>query len=266
MEQNDHNLPTGTKLYTAYKRIFDKSAVRILGRIDRETRSAMIQPSATDWDSDFAVDDDDIKTLVFLTTDIWLASRLRALFAWGIESAAKTVGGALAQLEIGNMVRSTLQQVVETFRKDVGKIYEQAKAAVAKAIHDGKADAGRATQMLRAALKKWFARFNRVRARRIARTEAVNIYHKAVIFAAKQSGIVAGFEWITVTGACETCLAIEDDPDSPTGRRRVKIGQPFAIIDGRAIYQPTAHPNCMCTLIAIFIRESDGYWSSPLIL
>lgn len=264
MEQNDFNLPVGSKLYPAFKRIFDKSAVKVLDRIDKEFRSAMIAPSATDHESDFAVDDDDFTTLVFLFTDIWIAARYRSLFDWGVKSAVKATGGELARLEIVKAVADAVRGVMETFRRDIGKIYEGVKAAVKQAIQDGKADASRATQMIRAALKKWFGKANRVRARRIARTEAVNLYHRAVIFAAKQSGIVAGFEWITVTGACELCLAIEDDPDSPTGRRRVKLGQPFAYVGGRPIYAPTAHPNCLCTLIAIFDRQA-GYWSSPYV-
>lgn len=264
MESNDFNLPVGSKLYPVFKRIFDKSAVRVLDRADKEFRSAIIEPSVTERDSDFAVDDDDFTTLVFLFTDIWVASRYRSLFEWGVKSATKTVGGELARLEIVKAVADALRGVMATFRSDIAKIYDGIKAAVSQAIQDGKADASRATQMIRAALKRWFGKSNRVRARRIARTEAVNLYHRAVIFAARQSGIVAGFEWITVQGACELCLAIEGDGDSPTGRRRVRLGQPFAYVGGRAIYHPTAHPNCMCTLIAIFDRQV-GYWSSAYV-
>lgn len=264
MEQNDFNLPVGSKLYPVFKRIFDKSAVRVLDRIDKEFRSAMVSPSATDYDSDFDVDDDDITTLVFLFTDIWVASKYRALLSWGVKSPLKTIGGEIARLEIVKAVAEAIRGVMATFRRDIAKMYEGIKQAVAKAILDGKQDSSRATQMIRAALKRWFGKANRVRARRIARTESVNLYHKAVIFAAKQSGIVAGFEWVTVTGACELCLAIEDDPDSPTGRRRVRIGQPFAYVDGRPIYHPTAHPNCLCTILAIFDRQA-GYWSLPYV-
>ena len=264
MEQNDHNLPVGSKLYPVFKRIFDKSAVRVLDRADKEFRSAMVEPSITERDSDFAVDDEDFRMLVFLFTDIWIASRYRNLLNWGVTSAAKNAGGELARLEIVKAVADAVRGVMATFRSDIAKIYDGIKAAVMQAIQDGKADASRATQMIRAALKRWFGKSNRVRARRIARTESVNLFHRAMIFAGKQSGIVAGFEWITVTGACELCLAIEDDGDSPTGRRRARIGQPFAYVGGRAIYYPTAHPNCLCTLIAIFDRQA-GYWSSPYV-
>lgn len=264
MEQNDFNLPVGSKLYPVFKRIFDKCAVRILDRADKEVRSAIIEPSITDRDSDFAVDDDDFRTLVFLFTDIWISSRYRNLISWGVTSATKSAGGELARLEIAKAVAQAVKAVVATFRNDIGKIYEGVKTAVREAIQAGKLDAANATQAIRRALKKWFGRSNRVRARRIARTEAVNIYHRAMIFAAKQSGIVAGFEWITVTGACELCLAIEDDEQSPTGRRRVKLGQPFAVVNGRMLFAPTAHPNCLCTLIAIFDRQA-GYWSLPYV-
>lgn len=264
MEQNTFNLPTGSKLYPVIKGNFDRQAVQIVERIRGERRSAFLEPIASIFDTDFDNLEDELVVIIAIMSTIWLASRLRSLKDWDVDPRDIPNREAWRQA-IRRQGMDFSKSTQETFRKDVAANYDRLKDLIKKEIEAGLIDARESTDELADRLKKYFRDSNRARARRIARTEAVNAYHDAMIYTAKELGNIPGFSWITANGACDLCLAIEDDKNSPDGRRRARIGQPFAIVKGRPIYRPTAHPHCMCTLTAVFGTNDTGYWSQPLV-
>jgi len=85
------------------------------------------------------------------------------------------------------------------------------------------------------------------RARTIARTESSRALHRGQIIAAKQSGMVAGKEWLAGGDACPVCLALNgrkvglDDAFDDDG-----LGGDYSVTT-----EPPLHPNCNCTLIDV---------------
>jgi hypothetical protein len=264
MEQNTFNLPVGSRLYPVIKGNFDRQAVQIVSRIRGEKRSAFLDPVASIFDVDFDNLEDELVVIVAILSTIWLASRLRAFREWDVDPRA--IGNREAwRKAIREQGLDFSKSTQETFRKDVAANYEKLKNLIRKDIEAGLIDASESTDELADRLKKYFQDSNRARARRIARTESVNAYHRSMVYTAKELGNIPGFSWKTAEGACDLCLAIEADENAPEGRRRVRIGNPFAIVNGRKIMHPTAHPNCMCSMIAVFADQDTGYWSPPLV-
>lgn len=264
MEQNTFNLPTGSKLYPVIKSNFDRQAVQIVGKIRGEKRSPIFDPISLIFASDFDNLEDDLVVILAILSTIWLASRLRSLRDWDIDPRGIPNREAWREA-IRKQGLDFSRSTQETFRKDVAANYDKLKDLIKKDIEAGLIDARESTDELADRLKKYFRDSNRARARRIARTESVNSWHESMVFTAKEVGGIPGFSWRTAQGACRLCLDIEADANSPDGFRRVRIGDPFAIIGGRAIYHPTAHPNCMCSMVAVFDSQDVGYWSQPLI-
>jgi hypothetical protein len=60
------------------------------------------------------------------------------------------------------------------------------------------------------------------RARRIAQTETSRAVHAAELESAVQSGVVAGFQWLASSDACQICQQIASEVGM------VRLGQPFA--------------------------------------
>lgn len=103
------------------------------------------------------------------------------------------------------------------------------------------------------------------RARRIAQTEASRAVHAAQEQAAAESGVVAGWEWLLSSDACEKCLEVASKA------KYVKLGTPFARNgDGPygTIKFPPLHPHCNCTCLEVLTPEFGGPkdvdWAQPV--
>ena len=105
------------------------------------------------------------------------------------------------------------------------------------------------------------------RARAIAQSEASRAVHAAQHEAARQSDIVAGFEWLLSSDACPLCHMIA------AKARFVRLEQPFAIIGDNphyaAIKYPPGHPHCNCTIIEVLKSSISGEpepeWAETLV-
>lgn len=90
------------------------------------------------------------------------------------------------------------------------------------------------------------------RAARIGQTEASRASHAGQLWAAKESGVVAGKRWLASSDACEECKAldgVEKSLDEPFTIR--KYGGPYAVV-----MMPPLHPFCMCAAEELY-GESD---------
>ncbi len=83
------------------------------------------------------------------------------------------------------------------------------------------------------------------RAELIARTETSRAVHTGMDIAARESGVVSGYEWLLSDDACEVC--------QPFDGKKVGFGESF----GDGVDLPPAHPNCRCTVTEILKEEGD---------
>ncbi len=108
------------------------------------------------------------------------------------------------------------------------------------------------------------------RARRIAATEASRAVHAAQLEAARQSGVVAGLEWLLSDDACPMCKQVA------TEANRVRLGDPFATAVGdhpeySTVRHPPLHPNDQCTVLEVLTPEfggppaDDPGWKAPVV-
>lgn len=112
-----------------------------------------------------------------------------------------------------------------------------------------------------------FDRAEKWRARRIAQTEASRAVHASQEQAAIESGVVAGWEWLLSSDACERCQRVGREAQF------VKMGTPFEIAkEGRGPYDvtkfPPLHPHCNCTCVEVLTPEFGGpvgpQWAEPI--
>jgi hypothetical protein len=105
------------------------------------------------------------------------------------------------------------------------------------------------------------------RAWRIAVTEASRAVHSAELESARQSGVVAGFEWLISGDACPLCQKVA--AEAP----RVRLGEAFAVVGDHPTYStvrhPPLHPGCQCSVTEVLTPEyggpADPQWASTLI-
>lgn len=105
------------------------------------------------------------------------------------------------------------------------------------------------------------------RARSIAQSEASRAVHAAQAEAARRSGIVAGFEWLTSSDACPLCLIVAEKA------RYVRLGTPFAVVGDNPAYMtveyPPLHPHCNCSMQEVLdpaiSNEPAPEWADTLI-
>ena len=103
--------------------------------------------------------------------------------------------------------------------------------------------------------------FDGVRAERIARTESAQAYEEGQKESWKQSGQVAGVEWLLSAGACEFCRAaaaqFKGKPVSLDGAFYEQGSELTGVeggkmkLDYRRVTGPPLHPNCRCDLIPV---------------
>lgn len=120
----------------------------------------------------------------------------------------------------------------------------------------GVVEAGESLVKLTKRVNTVFDQAEKWRARRIAASEASRAVHSAQEESAKQSGVVAGWEWLLSDDACPLCQTV--------GRRAkfVPLGQPFAVVGDNPTYstvrQPPLHPLCECTASEVLKPEYGG--------
>jgi hypothetical protein len=142
----------------------------------------------------------------------------------------------------------------------------EAKSKLREELTAGVVDRGESVAALTKRVNKIFDTAETWRARRIAATEASRAVHAAQEEAAKQSGIVAGWEWLLSSDACPLCHRIVAEAG------KVRLGQAFAVIGDHPTYSqirmPPGHPGCQCTAVPILTPSyggpEDPQWSSTL--
>lgn len=152
------------------------------------------------------------------------------------------------QAQALSLARSTLQTTDQEI--------DLAKQRLRDELSVGLVDQGEALPKLRERVKAVFERMPDWKADQIAASEASRAVHAAQVLAAKESGVVAGFELLLSADACDLCRRIASEV------RQVRIGQAFAVIgdhpDYSTIHHPPLHPHCQCTIVEILKPEYGG--------
>lgn len=148
--------------------------------------------------------------------------------AWAHERAAELVGMRwVGDLLIINP--DTRYSIVETTRKAL-------RSLVANAISTGASNQDLAKQIREAAA------FSKERAMVIARTETASADVQGNLIGWRESGVVAGKQWLTdPEQCCDECIAYD--------------GTIVAIDDDFGDGDPPLHPNCRCTVLPVLTEE-----------
>lgn len=162
------------------------------------------------------------------------------------------------------MIRQTALAFSASTNRTTRLALDQALERTREALTAGLVTRGESVAKLTKRVNEVFDSAEKWRARRIAQTEASRAVHAAQEEAARQSGIVAGFEWLLSSDACPLCHAVA------RLARRVRLGQAFAVIGDHPDYSqvrfPPLHPHCNCTTVEVLkSEESSVEWSQTAI-
>lgn len=130
----------------------------------------------------------------------------------------------------------------ETTNRTTSKELNTALGLLRQELVEGIVERGDSLRELRKRVERVFEDAEEYRAQRIAATEASRAVHAAELESARQSGVVAGFEWLLSEDACPLCHMVAAEA------KHVRLGQPFAVVGHNAHYStikhPPVHPNC----------------------
>jgi len=253
VEPNDHNLPLGSRIYPILVKNFNAQGRLVLDRLAGR-KSIFYTPAELLRPSDPALVDD-IEQIIPHISLIWDKGGKRLRSEIGLDPDRWRVTSEFLRAAIRTATLSFAESTQASFVEDFQQNYDAAKNAIRAEIEAGRMNAGETTEQLAKRIQKYFQDTNRFRARRIAQTEAVRAHHQAKEWSAVDSQVVVGWEWITTSASCKICDAIARDMNNPSGRRRIRLGQNFAVIGDNPAYKnvrfPPAHPHCRCTIRAI---------------
>ena len=159
-------------------------------------------------------------------------------------------------------IRSAALDLAATTLATTVKQVNQALARTREELAAG-ALAGDNGAELRKRVEGVFEGLGKSGARRIAQTEAARGHHLAQEIAARESGIVVGWEMLLSDDACPICKAIQDKA------KFTRLGSDFAVIGDHPTYSrmrfPPFHPHCGCTVLEVvdpaISGEPEPKWS-----
>jgi|SRR3974390_3528715 len=160
----------------------------------------------------------------------------------GAISAAVVGAGDVLAREMGKKAPGTMEDVAGQYLRDnslsklTGGFSDTTLDRLRNSIADAW-DAGGSFDQITSAVQDTMKTFSDVRAGLVAQTEANDAYNAGRLAAAYEMGFTEK-EWETESGnPCDVCLDNED-------AGWIDIDEAFPSGDS----EPTAHPNCMCTL------------------
>ncbi len=201
-------------------------------------------------------DDKIARVLAALTPEEWraiedvlgpvLADYAKQVATAAAHQAGVAVGATDAELEamLGQANLEAVAWAAERAAALVKEIDESTRARLRETISSGLAE-GFTNHELADAISE-SELFSAERALLIARTEMANAENAATLTGWKASGVVEGKAWVPDAEACEICLGNEADGV-------IGLDETFSSGDT----EPTAHPNCECTLEAV-LAEPGG--------
>jgi hypothetical protein len=267
VEPNDHNLPLGGKLYPPIKRSFDAQARLVVDRLNAGRKSTFFTPAELLGPNDPQLRDE-LPRIIPVISGIWDKSGKRLYGEIGFDPERWRVTSEYLRSAIQDSAMQFAESTQATFREDLALTCEQIRQEIRDDIEASRLREGESLSQLTKRVAKYFTETNRWRARRIAQTEATRAHHLARERSAIETGgVVQGWEWVTTSQSCPLCDAVARDVNNPTGKRRIRIGMPFAIRGTNPVYStkrfPPLHPACRCTVRAVLDPIYSGSLEVP---
>ena len=156
-----------------------------------------------------------------------------------------------------NAAYELCQETVDSFLVASADQIDRLRFEAASSIAQGETAGDMVDRMAR-----WFNDEARWRARRIANTESARAFNTGQIVSTSDLDFVVGYRWVLSADACPMCHAIARMcPVIPKGGKFAQNGKNETY---KNIKLPPAHPNCRCTLVAVFDDEVPDSWPTPL--
>lgn len=248
--ENTYGLPEGVELTAELLAWFRRQQQAVLDAVPQSPLAPV--PDAgelfkpTDWDDPMA------RACVPYLSAVWDKSGKATVARLGLDPAAFEVTSPHLRGVIERAALAFCKSTNETTGKQIGTAVKQLRAELVT----GLVDEGESIPELTKRIRGVFERATEGRAKRIAATESARAFHAAQEAGAQESGVVAGLELLLSGDACPLCRKVA------TEAKRVKLGQPFAVIgshpDYSQIRHPPIHPNCQCTVIEVLTPEYGG--------
>lgn len=138
-----------------------------------------------------------------------------------------------------------------------------AMAKLREELASGLLEAGDAMTELQRRVAGIFDSAEAYRSERIARTESSRALHEGQRIAARESGVVVGFQWLASGDACPECQTVADETSNG-----IPLDGAFKVGDDpsnpyNTVETPPLHPNCMCTMTEIIDPQLAGDLELP---
>jgi len=244
--ENTYHLPTGKPISQELRRWFRRQRRATLRQSQQWATLPSSFPPLTNYDDVMA------RAMTPILTGYWEEGGRRSRERVGLDPDSWEVHDPHLQGKIHSAALNFCKETNATthlgLTEALGKLRSELEA--------GLVDAGDSVSELTKRVKRVFTGAETWRARRIAATEASRAVHASQVQSAKESGVVAGFEWLVSALSCPLCQQIATEVN------KVALGQAFAVIGDHPSYSsvehPPAHPSCRCSMVEILTPEYGG--------
>lgn len=265
-EANTYGLPRGEPIRRALAGAFREQRKWALEQVATLRPAVKAQPAGDDIPDLFA-------EMPYELGDLKMSERMTPLLEVYWEDSGESLFSRLkldprawrvTNPHVASKIQSASLSFCQSTNATTSKALNVALADLRGELVAGVATTGEAIPKLTKRVNSIFDSAEKSRARRIAQTEASRAVHAGQEEAAKQSGLVAGWEWLLSSDACPLCQMI--------GRRAkyVRLDQPFAVIGDNPSYSsithPPLHPHCNCTVVEVLHADAENTpWAPTLV-
>jgi HK97 family phage portal protein len=250
-EENTYGLPAGRPIESTLRTFFNRQMKETLGttRTIGESLDNPIPPPMPDltaWDGRMT------RAITPLISAYWDEAGQRQFAKLGLDPAAWEVVDPNTRRMIEGAALALSKSTNETTTKDVRTAIEQLRSELIAGI----VDKGESVAQLRKRVQGVFENADKVRAARIAQTEASRAVHQAQLESARRSGVVCGKKLLVSTDACSICQTIgADQPDVGFSLDGEMYNDGRGHPDYSSVTAPPIHPGCRCAMEAVVCSE-----------
>jgi hypothetical protein len=259
-EKNTFNLPAGADIRRELIRWVGRQAREVLGEastVGVSMLDAFRFRSLGLWDEPMAT------AMTPLISAYWDQSGKRTMERLGLDPADWRVTSP----HLEGKIRRAAYDFCHSTNASTTRRLDHALADLREQFVRGQVTDGETLPELTKRVNGVFDGLSKSRSRLIAATEASRAVHAAQETAATEFGDVAGFELLLSSDACDLCRKVYNEC------KRVRAGQPFAVIGDNPTYSavmyPPLHPRCMCSMVHVFKPEDGGpadpQWGATLV-
>ena len=250
--ENTYGLPAGTEIKGELLKWFRAQLQAMLG-----TTPTIGAPLPTHFPPLADYDDPMASAMTPILSMYWDAGGKQVLERIGLDPGAWQVVDPHTQAKIQAAALAFCQSTNATTSKQLNV----ALAELKQELTEGIVQQGDTLKQLRKRVQKVFDHAEKWRAEKIAASEASRAMHSAELESAKESGVVAGFEWLASSDACPLCQKVA------TEASHVRLGQAFAQVGHNPHYStvrhPPLHPSCQCSVLEVLKPEYGGPENVP---